>query len=49
MEDFAALIKTTDGQVVMNLDEIITNIGKQEAIPDEVVRKAIHLLREAKT
>ena len=49
MEDFAALIKTTDGQAVMNLDEIITNIGKQEAIPDEVVRKAIHLLREVKT
>lgn len=49
MEDFAALIKTTDGQAVMNLDEIIMNIGKQEAIPDEVVRKAIHLLREAKT
>ncbi len=49
MEEFAALIKTSQGATLQNLDEIVTTIGKQEAVSDEIVQKAVELLREVKT
>lgn len=49
MEEFAALIRTSAGEkVLLNIDDIVATIARQEAFAPEVVAKTIEKIQEQK-
>lgn len=49
MEEFAALIQTGAGnQVILNVDDIVATIAKQESLAPEVVAKTLDVINEQK-
>lgn len=45
ISEFATLIKTGKGVFTQNLDEIVLNIGKEQNVDQNIIEKAVELLR----
>ena len=45
ISEFATLIKTGKGVFTQNLDEIVLNLGKEQKVDQNIIEKAVELLR----